>query len=93
VLIRDLENEVGDAIKASGVPRKDIFITSKVFVAKPINREIKLMLLQMEYLPSQRCRIAREDPGVAPDGLPRFVPDSLASVSCFQKHVTPNYDI
>lgn len=27
-----LEKEVGDAIKESGIPRKDIFITSKVFV-------------------------------------------------------------
>jgi diketogulonate reductase-like aldo/keto reductase len=28
------EKEVGEAIKASGIPRKDIFITSKVCVNK-----------------------------------------------------------
>lgn len=28
-----LEKEVGDAIKASGIPRKEIFITSKVCVS------------------------------------------------------------
>lgn len=31
VVVR-LEKEVGDAIKASGIPRKEIFITSKVCV-------------------------------------------------------------
>ncbi|KFZ03327.1 hypothetical protein V502_11042 [Pseudogymnoascus sp. VKM F-4520 (FW-2644)] len=53
-LIYQNEKEVGDAIKSSGVPRKDIFITSKVWnthqncVAEGLKQSLEA--LQTEYL-------------------------------------------
>ncbi|CAI7636407.1 unnamed protein product [Penicillium discolor] len=53
-LIYQNEKEVGDAVKASGIPRKEIFITSKVWnthqsnVAKGLAQTLKD--LQTDYL-------------------------------------------
>ncbi|KKA16419.1 Glycerol dehydrogenase [Rasamsonia emersonii CBS 393.64] len=82
------EKEVGEAIKASGIPREEIFITSKVSVSPyhiPLLMEVITSgaiadVKQVEHLPAQRrCRAGADVEG-SPDGLSGSVFGALAGV-------------
>lgn len=78
-----LEKEVGDAIKDSGIPRKEIFITSKVCVSHLVMKHLlrtNFMSLQLEHPPIQCRRGSCADVEGSPNRLFGPLPDSLASV-------------